>query len=111
MERATKPDRYEFTFNANIENSSDQGIMLVGYRVTLLDADGKSAGATGLYRVTTLLVPNKKRFVVFAGNLRREGSLTAKLALVPCVVYAPEKDEDFETVKRRAIKDNGSFGS
>lgn len=59
-----------------------------------------------------LVVPEgKDRFVVFAGNLRREGALAADLVTVPCVVYFPETDADVETVKRRAMKDNGSFGS
>lgn len=64
-----------------------------------------------------LLVPviadwaKAERYVVFAGNLRREGALATKLATVSAVVYHPETDEDFETVKRRAMKDNGSFGS
>ena len=64
-----------------------------------------------------LVVPDevrggKLRFVVFAGNLRREGALAVKkLQTVPCVVYYCENpDVDFETVKRRAMKDNGSFG-
>ena len=58
-----------------------------------------------------LVVPMDEVFVVFAGNLRREGSIKAKLTEVPCVVYYPENEDDYETVKRRALKDNGSFGS
>ena len=58
-----------------------------------------------------LVVPMDDCYVVFAGNLRREGSIKAKLTEVPCVVYYPENEDDQETVKRRALKDNGSFGS
>ena len=59
-----------------------------------------------------LLVPlNDTYWVVFAGNLRREGALAAKMNHVPCVCYYPETEEDHETIKRRAMKDNGSFGS
>lgn len=60
-----------------------------------------------------LLVPDHKdgRFIVFAGNLRREGAKASGLMEVPCVVYYPQNDEDKVTIKRRAMKDNGSFGS
>lgn len=57
--------------------------------------------------------PEEGTFVVFAGNLR----LTAARALgwpgAPVVVYHPEgiSKEDRDTIIRRAIKDNGSFGS
>ena len=50
-------------------------------------------------------------FVVFAGNLRHEGALAAKRNEVPCVVYCPKTEEDYETIRRRAMKDNGSFGA
>lgn len=49
-------------------------------------------------------------FIVFAGNLRSEGAKAAGRALVPCVLYTPETAEDYETIRRRAMKDNGSFG-
>lgn len=49
--------------------------------------------------------------VVFAGNLRSVGARAARLSRVPCVLYSPEEDEDYETIRRRAMKDNGSFGS
>lgn len=57
-----------------------------------------------------LVVPDGKKYVVFAGNLRLAGGKQEKLAVLPCVVYYPETDSDFETVKRRALKDNGFFG-
>ena len=50
-------------------------------------------------------------FVAFAGNLRHEGAVKAGLTEVPCVVYRPENAQDYDTIKRRAMKDNGSFGS
>ena len=58
-----------------------------------------------------LVIPNGDEFVVFAGNLRREGAKKQKMKTVPAVVYYPETDEDRLTVKRRAMKDNGSFGA
>ena len=58
-----------------------------------------------------LVVPNGDEYIVFAGNLRREGAKKQKMKTVPAVVYYPETDEDRLTVKRRAMKDNGSFGS
>lgn len=49
-------------------------------------------------------------FIVFAGNLRTEGCKEAKCGKVPCVIHYPETEADFETIKRRAMKDNGTFG-
>lgn len=51
------------------------------------------------------------KYIVFGGNLRREGSKAAGRKDVPAVVYVPETDEDRTTILRRAMKDNGSFGS
>lgn len=52
------------------------------------------------------------RFCVFAGNERTEAEKKrGKRKEIECVVYYPESDEDRETVIRRAIKDNGHFGS
>lgn len=51
------------------------------------------------------------KWIVFAGNLRHEGAKAAGLKQVPCVVYYPDDDDDIDTIKRRAMKDNGSFGS
>ena len=56
-------------------------------------------------------IPDTPDFLVFAGNLRLEGCKAVKRAQVPCVVYVPESDEDRATIKRRAMKDNGSFGA
>lgn len=60
-----------------------------------------------------LVVPDhaEGRFIVFAGNLRHEGAVAAKRGTVPCVVYYPHGDAEQATVVRRAMKDNGSFGS
>ena len=58
-----------------------------------------------------LVVPHGKRWVVFAGNLRHTAASEMGLETVPCVVYFPETEDDQLTIKRRAMKDNGSFGS
>lgn len=58
-----------------------------------------------------LVVPDGKKYVVFAGNLRLTAAKKEGLTELPCVVYNPETDDDHLTVKRRAMKDNGSFGS
>lgn len=58
-----------------------------------------------------LVVPlDEKRWLVFAGNLRREGAKSGKVKEVPVIIYYPETEEDHLTIKRRAMKDNGSFG-
>ena len=56
------------------------------------------------------------KYVVFGGNLRLTAARSLKLKEVPVVVYCldeggPEQDKIRETVKRRAMKDNGSFGA
>lgn len=58
-----------------------------------------------------LVVPDGKKYVVFAGNLRLTAAKKEGFLELPCVVYYPDTDDDFLTVKRRAMKDNGSFGS
>ena len=59
-----------------------------------------------------LVVPfDEKTWLVFAGNLRREGAKSGKVKEVPVIIYHPETEEDRETIKRRAMKDNGSYGS
>ena len=50
-------------------------------------------------------------YVVFAGNLRCEAVTRLKMRAVPCVLYTPEGPEDELAIVRRAMKDNGSFGS
>lgn len=54
-----------------------------------------------------------KNFVVFAGNLRLTAARELGWPGAPVVVYRPEgiSKEDRDTIKRRALKDNGSFGS
>lgn len=52
-----------------------------------------------------------ERYIVFAGNLRLKACKESNVRTAPVVVYFPETDEDRETVKRRAMLDNGSFGS
>lgn len=58
-----------------------------------------------------LVTPQGKKWIIFAGNLRRTAAAQAGVKTLPCVVYQPETDEDYDTIKRRAMKDNGSFGS
>ena len=58
-----------------------------------------------------LVIPSGDQYVAFAGNLRLTAAKHVKHPAVPCVVYEPESDEDWETIKRRAMKDNGSFGA
>ena len=58
-----------------------------------------------------LVTPDGDEYIVFAGNLRREGAKKQKMKTVPAVVYYPETDEDRLTVKRRAMKDNGAYGA
>ena len=58
-----------------------------------------------------LVVPDDGYLVVFAGNLRATAAKKIGLKTIPAVIYTPETDEDRETIKRRAIKDNGSFGT
>lgn len=55
--------------------------------------------------------PTTKSFIVFAGNLRLTAARKLKLKEVPGIIYTPESDEDRETIKRRSILDNGSFGA
>lgn len=57
------------------------------------------------------VVPHGDGYIVFAGNLRLNGAREAGLDTVPAVVHYPATDADRETVLRRAMKDNGSFGS
>jgi len=52
-----------------------------------------------------------ERYIVFAGNLRLKACKDNGVKTAPAVIYFPEDDEDRETVKRRAMLDNGSFGS
>lgn len=61
-----------------------------------------------------LAVPGPEgKLVVFAGNLRLTAARSLGWPGVPVVVYHPEgiAKEDRETIKRRALKDNGTFGS
>jgi len=62
--------------------------------------------------------PEKGRYIAFGGNLRLTACRHLKMADVPVMVYQLEefgdpavRDVIRETIKRRAMKDNGSFGS
>ena len=56
-------------------------------------------------------MPDGKTWLVFAGNLRHKGAKSGKVKEVPCVIYYPETEDDYLIIKRRAMKDNGSFGA
>lgn len=58
-----------------------------------------------------LAVPHDGRFVVFAGNLRMTAARQGKVDSVPVIVYTVEDAADQQTILRRAMKDNGSFGA
>lgn len=58
-----------------------------------------------------LVVPNGKKYCVFAGNLRTTALQELKAKTTHAIVYEPETDDDRAVVIRRAMKDNGSFGS
>ena len=57
------------------------------------------------------VVPFEDKLLVFAGNLRTTGARALKWETFEAMLYEPESDEDRITIKRRAILDNGSFGS
>ena len=58
-----------------------------------------------------LIVAFEDKFVVFGGNLRTSAAKELKRKTMPAMFYTPETDTDRETIKRRAILDNGSFGA
>lgn len=59
-----------------------------------------------------LAVPGEgKELIVFAHNLLTRAAQVRGDRDLPVAVFEPETDEDRETVRRLAIKDNGSFGS
>ena len=59
-----------------------------------------------------LAVPGPdKTLVVFCHNLLTRAALLKGEKQLPAVIYEPENEEDQETIRRRALKDNGSFGS
>ena len=58
-----------------------------------------------------LVVAFEDKFVVFGGNLRTSAAKEIKRKTMPAMFYTPETDADRETIKRRAILDNGSFGA
>ena len=58
--------------------------------------------------------PQKGEFVVFCGNLRTTALGIIGTTETDAYLYEPERatlEEDRETIRRRAIKDNGQFGS
>ena len=51
------------------------------------------------------------KLLVFAGNLRTSAAREVKWDTFEAMLYTPEGQEDEETIRRRALLDNGSFGS
>ena len=51
------------------------------------------------------------KLLVFCGNLRSTAAKELKWDTFEAILYTPENQEDYETIKRRSILDNGSFGS
>ena len=59
-----------------------------------------------------LIIPyTEDKFIVFGGNMRTAASQEMNRPTIPAMKYIPETDEDRETIKRRAVLDNGSFGA
>ena len=53
----------------------------------------------------------KGKLLVFAGNLRTTAARALKWKTFEAIQYTPESEEDQQTILRRAILDNGSFGA
>ena len=58
-----------------------------------------------------MVVRHEDKLLVFAGNLRTTAAKALKWETFDAMLYTPETEEDRATIKRRAILDNGSFGS
>ena len=59
-----------------------------------------------------LAVPGEgKDLIVFAHNLLTKAAQVRGDRDLPVAVFEPETEEDQETIRRLALKDNGSFGS
>lgn len=59
-----------------------------------------------------LAVPGPEdTFVVFCHNLLTRAAQERGDKTLPAVVYEPENEDDRRTILRRALKDNGAFGS
>lgn len=61
--------------------------------------------------IKVVRMPEGGKLLVFAGNLRTTASRRLKWGTFEAILYTPETEEDYETIKRRAMLDNGSFGS
>lgn len=57
-----------------------------------------------------LVVNYGDKLLVFGGNLRTTAAKALKWGTFDAMLYTPETEEDYFTIKRRAILDNGSFG-
>lgn len=51
------------------------------------------------------------KLLAFAGNLRTTAAKELRWKTFEAILYTPENAEDEETIRRRALLDNGSFGS
>ena len=58
-----------------------------------------------------LVTPCDGGFCVFAHNLYTDAAHQEGIETIPCVIYTPESEEDQQTIIRRAMKDNGSYGA
>ena len=57
------------------------------------------------------VIEYKGKLLVFGGNLRTISAREEKRETFESILYTPENEEDRETIKRRALLDNGSYGS
>ena len=57
-----------------------------------------------------LVVGLEDKLLVFGGNMRTTCGKELKRKTMEAMRYYPETEQDYETIKRRAILDNGSFG-
>ena len=60
--------------------------------------------------ILVVALPDGK-LLVFAGNLRTTAAKALALETFEAIQYTPESAKDKTTIKRRALLDNGSFGS
>ena len=51
------------------------------------------------------------KYLAFAGNLRTTAAKELRWKTFEAILYTPENADDEETIRRRALLDNGSFGS
>ena len=98
---------YHVRYSLNKYDNGDGGWKSVGeiktapeFSITLLDGENKSVGATGFYRVTTLIIPDNELSVTneipstnIVGVLEVASTLTNTLAAVPWTALASDPAE------------------